>query len=244
MNIPLDKFKKDGFNLKAHLLDFLNISEEILNNKILTAQRDLASLHPGSLIKQNASSFYKEIVGDAHILDLASWHLSSSDYISSTLLLIEKFAVGNVLDFGGGIGSHAIFSALQKKVDHVFFVDINETNRKLVAFRAKQLGLEKKISFFEKIEEINIKKFNNIICLDVLEHLNNPSKQLMQFKEYMNKDSTSILNWYFYKGDNLEFPFHIDDSIIVEEFFRTLQINFIEIFHEQLITSRVYKLFN
>jgi len=132
-------------------------------------------------------------------------------------------------------------NAMSENVEHVFFVDINATNREFVKFRAEKLGLEKKISFYKSIEDTNVKNFDSIVCLDVLEHLEDPAIQIDKFHEIMKEDSVSIFNWYFYKGDNNEYPFHIDDEILVSKFFKTLQYKFIEIFHPLLITTRVYK---
>ena len=60
----------------------------------------MSSLHPGSFSKNDLNGFYEEQVGNAHILDLASWHLGSSNYIADTLRLQQEFAYGKVLDFG------------------------------------------------------------------------------------------------------------------------------------------------
>ena len=57
----------------------------------------------------------------------------------------------------------------------------------------------------------------------------------------MDYDSIALFNWYFYKGEKNEYPFHIDDPLVVERFFNTLQSNFIEVFHPILITTRAYK---
>tara|TARA_Y100001933_G_scaffold187582_1_gene186569 strand:- start:335 stop:733 length:399 start_codon:yes stop_codon:yes gene_type:complete len=130
---------------------------------------------------------------------------------------------------------------MSENVEHVFFVDINQTNREFVKFRAQKLGLEKKISFHKSIEDTNVKKFDLIVCLDVLEHLVDPGSQLNKFHAVMKEDSVSIFNWYFYKGDNNEYPFHIDDVRVIEKFFEILQSRFIEIFHPMLITTRAYK---
>jgi hypothetical protein len=50
-----------------------------------------------------------------------------------------------------------------------------------------------------------------------------------------------VANWYFSKGLNQEFPFHLDDPATIEYFFRTLQTNFLEIFHPYFITTRSYR---
>ena len=236
----LNDFFKDAFELKSHLIEFLPINEDNFNNFLSNAKIELAKIHPGESSIEN-SAFYEDIVGDKHLADLSAWHLTSKEYIGSTLKLQQNFSQNMVLDFGGGIGTHALANAMSENVEHVFFVDINETNRDFVKFRAKKLGLEQKISFHKSIEDTNVKKFDSIVCLDVLEHLEDPAMQLDKFHEIMSEDSVSIFNWYFYKGDNNEYPFHLDEERLVSKFFETLQYKFIETFHPLLITTRVYK---
>ena len=236
----LNEFFKDAFELKSHLIEFLPVNEDNFNDFLNNAKIELANIHPGDSSVEN-SVFYEDIVGDKHLADLAAWHLTSKEYIASTLKLQQSFSKNLVLDFGGGIGTHALANAMSENVEHVFFVDINQTNREFVKFRAQKLGLEKKISFHKSIEDTNVKKFDLIVCLDVLEHLVDPASQLDKFHAVMEDDSVSIFNWYFYKGDNNEYPFHIDDVRVIEKFFEILQSRFIEIFHPMLITTRAYK---
>ena len=236
----LNKFLLDGFNLKAHLIEFLPIDSSKLDIFLENAKMELANLHPGDN-SIDSSDFYEETVGDKHLADLAAWHLTSKDYISQTLELQQRFSKNLVLDFGGGIGTHALANAMSKNVEHVFFVDINKTNRDFVEFRANELGVGEKITFFKSIDDTKIKKFDSITCLDVLEHLPNPSLQLDVFHSVMSQNAIALLNWYFYKGENNEYPFHVDDEVLVNEFFRVLQYKFIEVFHPLLITTRTYK---
>ena len=102
-------------------------------------------------------------------------------------------------------------------------------------------SMYKKWNFYNSIEETGISEFDTIICLDVLEHLSDPADQLNIFHEAMNYQSTALFNWYFYKGDSGEYPFHIDDEKIVKKFFETLQSKYLEVFHPILITTRAYK---
>ena len=74
-----------------------------------------------------------------------------------------------------------------------------------------------------------------------MEHLADPASQLEIFNKIMHPNSTALFNWYFYKGENNEYPFHIDDIKVVEKFFNTLQSIFLEVFHPILITARAYK---
>ena len=238
----LKEFLENAFNLKSHLMEFLSMKESDLDVFLVNAKMDLASLHPGDALS-DVSDFYTDIVGDRHLADLAAWHITSKDYIADTLKLQQRFSKDLVLDFGGGIGTHALANAFSSKVEHVFFVDINETNRNFVEYRAKELGVEKKITFCKTIKEAQISKFDTIICLDVLEHLADPASQIKTFYEIMDFNSIALLNWYFYKGEKNQYPFHIDDSQIIERFFKTLQSDFLEVFHPALITTRAYKKF-
>ena len=236
----LKEFRDDAFDLKSHLMEFLSIEECNLDKFLDNAKMDLANLHPGNNLNE-AEDFYKEIVGDKHLADLAAWHISSKDYIADTLKLQQRFSRNLVLDFGGGIGTHALANAMSHEVKHVFFVDINQTNRNFVEYRAKKLGVADKLTFCKTIKETEISIFDTIVCLDVLEHLSDPTYQLNIFYDVMGPNSIGLFNWYFYKGDKNEYPFHIDDKQIVEKFFKTLQSKFIEVFHPILITTRSYK---
>jgi 16S rRNA G527 N7-methylase RsmG len=236
----LNEFLDNAFNLKAHLMEFLSIKECDLDGFLANAKMNLANLHPGDALS-DVSDFYAEIVGDSHLADLAAWHITSKDYIADTLKLQQTFSRDLVLDFGGGIGTHALANAMSSKVEHVFFVDINETNRKFVEYRAKELGVEKKLTFCETIKDSQISKFDTIVCLDVLEHLSDPASQIEIFNQIMDSNSIALFNWYFYKGEKNEYPFHIDDIKVVEKFFQTLQSRFLEVFHPILITTRAYK---
>jgi len=152
LDLSISSFIKDGFQLKKHLIDFLRINNDQLDQRLINGVDDLAALHPGAFSENNAGDFYEEKVGDAHLIDLASWHLNSSSYIADTLRLQQKFVSGKVLDFGGGIGTHALANAMSSKVEHVFFVDINETNRNFVEYRAKELGVEKNLLFTRQLK--------------------------------------------------------------------------------------------
>ena len=116
----LKEFLDNAFDLKSHLMDFLSIDEGNLDFFLDNAKMDLANIHPGDNIRES-SDFYKDIVGDKHLADLAAWHLSSKGYISDTLKLQQRFSKNLDLDFGGGIGTHALANAMSAEVEHVFF---------------------------------------------------------------------------------------------------------------------------
>jgi SAM-dependent methyltransferase len=239
----VERFLADGFDLRRHLAAYLQLDIAALEARLPRSTADLAALHPGAFDPDQAGSFYEDTVGTAHLLELAAWHLSSADYIADTLRLQQRFARGHVLDFGGGIGSHALAAAALPEVEAVWFVDLNPHNRAFVTARAEALGLASRLRCFRDLENPELpERFDTIVCLDVLEHLSDPAGQLERFAGRMSSTAVALLNWYFFKGFNGEYPFHFDDPALVERFFRTLQSRFLEVFHPLLITTRAYRL--
>ena len=235
----LKSYWESAFDLKKHLQGFLKIDQETLESYLKTGHKQLEILGKKCFDWEEAITFYREQVGDLHLFELTAWHLSSSDYIADTLRLIADNCQGNVLDFGGGIGTHSIAAALSPQVEKVTYCDINSRNLDFVNHRVSQIGLKNKVRCCSEVKDKEV--FDTIICFDVLEHLLVPSKQLLLFKEMLSPQGKIIINWYFFKGFDQEFPFHIDDPDVVDDFFITLQKNFLEVFHPYHITSRCYR---
>jgi len=241
--LSIEHFLAGGFDLRLQLADHLQLEAEELERRLPQATADLAAAHPGAFDLQQAESFYESAVGTGHLLELAAWHLGSADYIADTLRLQARFARGQVLDFGGGIGTHALAAAALPQVEAVWFVDLNPENRRFVAARAERFGLQHKLRCFRDLDAPELpERFDTLVCLDVLEHLPDPAAQLERFAARMGPASIALLNWYFFQGFAGEYPFHVDDPQLVEAFFRTLQGRFLEVFHPYLITTRAYRL--
>ena len=241
--LSLEHFLDGGFDLRRQLADHLALEPEELERRLPLATESLAAAHPGAFDPHKAEAFYETAVGTGHLLELAAGHLSSADFIADTLRLQQQFARGQVLDFGGGIGTHALAAAALPEVEAVWFVDLNPENRRFVQARAERFGLQHKLRCFRDLQAPELpSQFDTIVCLDVLEHLNDPSAQLEQFGSRMTPSAIALLNWYFFKGFAGEYPFHFDEPELVERFFRTLQTRFLEVFHPFLITTRAYRL--
>jgi SAM-dependent methyltransferase len=235
----LKPYLDKSFNLKQHLQGFLLLDAETLEMKLATGQTQLTQLGKEDFEWEQATTFYRDKVGELYLFELGAWHLKSSDYIEDTIRLIVDHAQGVVLDFGGGIGTHTIAAALCPQVEKVIYCDLNPVSRDFVSYRSQQLGLSNKIVITQEIPPTQI--FDTIVSFDVLEHLPDPSQQLLQFHQILQPEGKMILNWYFFKGFNQEHPFHIDDPEVVNTFFKTIQSNFLEVFHPYFITSRCYR---
>lgn len=242
-SVDVDAFLRDGLQVKEHLSAYLDLAVQQVEQRLDRGTEDLAALHPGAFQPDDATGFYEDTVGTGHLLELAAWHLSSADYIADTLRLQERIACGHLLDFGGGIGSHALAAAALPQVEAVWFVDLNPHNRAFVEARAAALGLTHKLTCCRDLEDPALpSRFDTVVCLDVLEHLPDPAEQLELFAGRMAPEATALLNWYFFQGFNGEYPFHLDDPEQIERFFLTLQQRFLEVFHPFLITTRAYRL--
>ena len=110
---------------------------------------------------------------------------------------------------------------------------------KVIIYRIQQLGLESKIPICTELSPTET--FDTINCFDVMEHLPDPSQQLFQFHGMLSASGRMVTNWYFSKGQDLEFPFHLDDPATIDLFFQMLQTNFLEVFHPYFITTRCYR---
>lgn len=234
----LQAYWENHFDLKRHLQEFLELDAESLDAQLKERRHAVAELGQ-HFDWELVSDFYRDRVGTAYIFELAAWHLESCDYIGDMVRLIGDFARGSVLDFGGGIGTHAIAAALCPEVTQVQYLDLNPTNCDFVRFRAEKLGLSDKLKV--DTELTGEPTFDTVMCFDVMEHLDNPGSQLLQFHKLLNDEGKLLVNWYFSKGFGNEFPFHLDDSQKVKDFFVTLQQHFLEVFHPHLITTRCYQ---
>lgn len=235
----LTSYLQNSFNLKQHLQEFLNCDRQTLENNLATKHQEILHLGHKEFNWGEVSTFYREKVGELYLFELGAWHLASHEYISDTLRLIADHAQGRVLDFGGGIGTHTLGAALCPQVEQVVYCDINPINRDFVQYRAEQMGLSHKIICY--LELPVLETFDTILCFDVLEHLPDPSQQLLKFYQALTFEGKIILNWYFFKGFNQEYPFHLDEPQVIDKFFYTIQSNFLEIFTPYLITSRCYR---
>ena len=158
----LQAYWRDTFNLKQHLQDFLNLDLETIEQELAVGQQSLKEIGHRDFDWEKASDFYSDRVGSAYLFGLGAWHRSNSDYIKGTLTLISDRAADRVLDFGCGIGTHAIAAALCPQVEQVVYCDLNPIHCNFVQIRAANLGLSDKISCCLQVSPTEA--FEAIIC--------------------------------------------------------------------------------
>lgn len=106
-------------------------------------------------------------------------------YISS----LAKIRGGLILDFGGGIGELAI--NLVNKYSTTDFMEVPGNTLEYAKWRFNKRALD--INIYTSLNQIS-KKYDTIICLDVLEVLEKPLSHLTKLYEMLKDDGLLILS--------------------------------------------------
>jgi len=228
----------NAFFLKKHIKDYLRINSKAVRDRFLKAKTDMRDLGIREFKWTKSTEFYRDHVGDSYLFELGNWHLTDKEQILGSLELIAEAAHGRVLDYGGGIDTHTLAAASCSDITEVVYCDINPVSLDFVDYRLKAMGFQEKVKCRSEVSETE--KFNTIICFDVIEHLPNPAKQLLEFHRMLEDGGILLINWWFTKGENNEFPFHLDDPKLINEFFLVLQKNYVEKFHTLCPYYRCY----
>jgi len=124
----------------------------------------------GPMTPERITAFYKQTTN--YIYELAEWHLFVPSKRESDVALFEDMrtkAPRNILDFGGGVGLLAI--PLASAGLDVTLADLDSTTLGFAVFRAERHGVKLKLWKSDVEPAPPDKKYDVIMCMDVLEHL-------------------------------------------------------------------------
>jgi 2-polyprenyl-3-methyl-5-hydroxy-6-metoxy-1,4-benzoquinol methylase len=124
----------------------------------------------GPMTPERINAFYKQTTN--YIYELAEWHLFVPSKRESDVALFADLrakAPRNVLDFGGGVGLLAI--PLASAGLDVTLADLDSTTLGFAMFRAERHAVKLKIWKSDVEPAPPDKKYDVIMCMDVLEHL-------------------------------------------------------------------------
>ncbi|HLE82432.1 MAG TPA: class I SAM-dependent methyltransferase, partial [Dehalococcoidia bacterium] len=126
----------------------------------------MANLWRGRPEGQTELEFYeRDDVGTAYVTDLAAFQIKMGGHLTSQFKDIKD---KRVLDFGSGIGTHALILASQGcSVD---CVEVNQVMREFTEWRAQKRGLT--VNFVDKPRP----GYDVALCYHVLEHVPNPQE--------------------------------------------------------------------
>ena len=121
--------------------------------------------------KKNIEDFYKN--SEMYIYDLTQYQilLESHNHIKKMINQIKKLKLSRILEYGGGIGEFSLLCHENRL--KITYYDINGVIKKYALWRfrkhmANRIDIAKQDTLNKKWDIVNI--------MDVLEHLENPSK--------------------------------------------------------------------
>ena len=124
----------------------------------------------GAMTPERIKAFYKQTTN--YIYELAEWHLFVPSKRESDVALFEDMRTKqpkNILDFGGGVGLLAL--PLARAGLDVTLADLDSTTLNFALFRAEHRGIHLKVWKSDIEAAPPDKKYDVIMCMDVLEHL-------------------------------------------------------------------------
>jgi 2-polyprenyl-3-methyl-5-hydroxy-6-metoxy-1,4-benzoquinol methylase len=125
----------------------------------------------GPMTPDRIKAFYKQTTN--YIYELAEWHLFVPGKRESDVALFEQmrtqYRPKNILDFGGGVGLLAI--PLARAGFDVTLADLDSKTLEFAVFRANRRKVQLKVWKSDIDPAPPDKKYDVIMCMDVLEHL-------------------------------------------------------------------------
>lgn len=125
--------------------------------------------------KKSIEDFY--MTTDHYIFDLIKF--CNPERLDNLLHPVKNFENLKVLDYGGGIG---IIAQILAEKNIVFYYDLPSMTQDF----AKYVNRNFDVVFLDK-EKVFTKKYDMIVCADVLEHVENPLELTRYFLYSLNK---------------------------------------------------------
>lgn len=123
----------------------------------------------------------------AHIYEGINWHTDPPSHKYREAIAMAS--QGKTLCFGCGIGTEGIIAAARGR--EVSFYDVNIKAMEYVLYRLAKHELEGKV--YTNIDSIPKGYFDTVICIDVLEHVEDPKATLMQIKSFMKPEGKLLI---------------------------------------------------
>jgi SAM-dependent methyltransferase len=164
--------------------------------------------------------FYNE--SKTEIFDLARWH--AEDPIHYRTLISAEIASRRpsreFLDYGSGIGSDAIVFA--SAGFHVTLADVSEPLLAFARWRCERRGFSVDVIDLKR-ERLPRRRFDAVVCFDVLEHIHRPLRTLDSINRAMRPGGLLFVHAPF--GEDPDRPMHVVHEDIVTPRMRTVGFN-------------------
>lgn len=170
-------------------------------------------LNPKS--EEEVSKFYEIVPYDA--FSLAYWHMSRSQRRFREEVV--NVSLGDVLDYGGGIGDLCI--NLAEKGVNVTYADVTSRNMEFAKWVFKRRGLN--IRVIDLAKDCNqLEKYDTIICIDVIEHTPHPEVVLKRTADHLRNGGQLIITNLSCCGPTEQRPMHFKMDFDAEKLLNSL----------------------
>ena len=202
--------QQDRDELTEDIVKFTGLNEDEINMNVMVGEelmtRDWNKANPKTPAEE--ITFYKNT--EMYIYDLFKWHFTNRRQFDIELVtgLKQMKNVKTVLDFGCGIGQNAIM--LAREGFDVTIADLESNTLDFAEYRFKEHKLPHKIWLTDVMDMPPNKKYDAILCFDVLEHLSKEDmiKVVEKLIKLKHKD-TKILYSTSFKKTPIH-PMHYD----------------------------------
>jgi len=155
------------------------------------------------------------------VFSLAYWHMSRGQRKFRKRIVKESF--GDVLDYGGGIGDLSLKMA--RKNLNVTYTEVNGENMEFASAFFKKMGYNIEVLDVEKEQEkIWVKKYDTIVCIDVIEHIPHPEAVLKKMAEHLRDNGRLIITALDCIGPTDDAPMHFKIDFNVEKFLNSFKV--------------------
>lgn len=166
------------------------------------------------------TSFYNESATE--LFDLAQWHAEDSIHCRTLVCaeIASQRSGRTCLDYGSGIGSDALAFAAAG-----FDVTLADVSSPLLAFarwRCERRGFSVKTIDLKR-EPLPSRRFDAVLCFDVLEHIHRPLRTLDRIHDAMTPGGLLFVHAPF--GKDPERPMHVVHTDVVTPKMRSIGFN-------------------
>lgn len=156
---------------------------------------------------KDPETYYRDEVQEDYLFDLTAWHGSGTinSWFETVIECLKRMNPGRLLDFGAGIGTYSLIAAsLGWEVDAC---DLNRTNLGYTSWRSAKHNLP--ITVTTKPSGT----YDCIICIDTIEHLQEPEAFPAYAKSILNDPGHLIATWTFHQSGGMHPMHHTENRL-------------------------------
>ena len=200
-NYNYDEFFQNKFGTVDLLTKFtgktVNEINSLLLNGVYAVADEWGKANPKT--KKDKEDFYKK--SSAYIYDLEAWHLklpiAQRDMQLTKQIVSDTREKLDIIDIGCGTANNILDIAINKqrlnKKWNLYAYDFDNPSMRFAKFKAMEFGVE--INWITDFKQVKKRKYDHIICMDMIEHLDEPLKFMKELTS-LKRDARASKVYY------------------------------------------------